>query len=670
MLKRLSFLIVIILLGAACSSKQEVQTQVIEPTTQAQSDEGVQSVDTEPEELAQVPTATPTNTPIPPTETPPPTSTPTPTVTPTPRPITHANIGWEGYDTEPRDPFPDEMRIKSEIVENNLKNELLNGIKAEDIRIVWYEAYDGTLFWRPYFTINNERVDSDLYLYIYSLTTDPNDNLTLLPFPKFLNISALERLGYIQNLTDIQLLWNERANAPVLAIEKNGLQFWYPDELQQNLVSYDQNLSVLEIGIPEMPESAGDFVTVLFAYYPQDVYLFTYDETATTSAGIGNPNDGPVYKLVNNQWQAVDPPEFIGDGTPKYAYIGYTSTEDGQLYVNELTNYQTGFEIPLNGITPLAPAAIKYEESLDYYFLLAAPVWSPNGQYIAFITEENDAPSLAIYDMEAQSWQSLTQIPQNTLSFHGPIWSPDGKWLTYAYRTSLSATSDTIRSVAFPEGQEYDIGQGCNPVWFEHESELAIQFNPNCYSNHIETSRPDGSETGIKPLIYRISAGEDVVSYVPSEEAFIVTRSNELDGSKTLLYKPINGDEEVILGELPPTEDGFYWDIYSGLVFSPDTKWIYIPIKQSDDQQIVGLYVQNLETKEEYRHEDDLGAYLGRSVTGWTPDGKGLVIGIGNNIYDATTGDLLYSSNSTDGTFNLATSPWNKNGMLNWIDTP
>ncbi len=607
-------------------------------------------------------THTPTVTPTPANTA---TSTPLPpTSTSTPRPVTHANIGWEGIDTEPRSPFPDETHIKNEILEYQKNNQVLNAITEEDIKIVWYTANDGTIFWRPYFTLNLSVANDDLFLYVYPLTTDSNGNLSLITIPKILDVSAMERLGYINDITDIRLVWNDKQNKPVLAVERNGKHFWYPDELNDILISYDQELT--PFGLPEKPKPATEFVAVMHVHHVHDVYLFEYDETTITTAGISNPNEGPLYKLEGNQWEMVTHSRFLGDGSPLLAYVGYTSINDGglyidgSLYIEKLTNYQTGIDISSNAHTPLAPVAVRHDEPLDYYFLLASPVWSPNGQYIAFIAKEDDILSLAVYDIHAQTWQSLTEIPQNAIPFGDLIWSPDGKWLTYSYGHPV-----TIKSVSFPDGQDYYIGQGCNPQWFDDNDELIIIFNPNCYINYIETSNPDGSDTDIEPIVHRSAVGENIVRYVPSKEAFLIYRSKE-SGADTLFYKPVNGDDEILLGELPLTEDRLYWDTYSKLLFSPDMKWLFVPLEQAGNGQDIG-YVQNLETKEEYLYEDLLGAYLSRNVTSWTPDSKGLVLNGGTSIYDATTGELVYHYNYSN--FNLGRTPqgWNNNdGMLYW----
>lgn len=164
-------------------------------------------------------TATPTNTPLPPTLTPTPTSTP--------KPITHANIGWEGYGQEPRTPFPDEERIIAEILERNQGNQFFSGITEEDIKVVWHTSEDGTTIWMPYFTMNLSVANNDLFLYVYPLTTDANGNVSLSLGSKALDISAMERTGYLEQLTDIQLVWDSNKNKPVLAIERNGVRLWY-----------------------------------------------------------------------------------------------------------------------------------------------------------------------------------------------------------------------------------------------------------------------------------------------------------------------------------------------------------------------------------------------------------------------------------------------------------
>lgn len=664
------FCLLIFLFVTACNNAARPPASVVEVVA----DTAVPATHTPIPEPTDTATAVPTNTPtITPTltNTATPTATSTPTLTPAPKPITHANIGWEGYDTEPRDPFPDEMRIKSEIVEQNQNNQLLNGIPEEEIKIVWYITDDGTVYWQPYFTINISQANNDLFLYIYPITTDANNNLSLFPLPKILDISAIERLGYINNITDIQLIWDDNKNKPVLGIEKNGQRLWYPDELSRVLVSYDQDISAF--GLPPKPEPASDFVLTMHIHHIEDAYLFNYDETATTTAGISEPNAGPIYELKDGQWHPVNQSEFLGGGAPQVAFISYDNDGNGFLYIEELANLQTSMEIHQNIHTPLAPAHIVKDEivsnmnSSDYYYTYASPVWSPDGRHVAFLAEEDNTPFLAVYDVDAQTWQSLVQLPANPELFFAPIWSPDGDWLAYGYRFA-GENLYGLKTVSYPEGDIYEVDRGASPQWIQDENGLRLNYENN---NGLVMTNPDGSN--IEPMqssvtresFWSLEDGSALIQgYVPEHNAFLVYLYGQEDGIDKLVYAPLDGSEETVLAELP-TENDVY--SYSKFMFSPDGKWLLAYRHDIQDRQHEGFYLLNLVTGEGKEEPPD---WVYRYIEGWTPDSKGIIkySSFGVTIYDAETGEIAYYNQ----VFPMWTvqAIWGNNGILNWPEMP
>jgi len=63
-------------------------------------------------------------------------------------------------------------------------------------------------------------------------------------------------------------------------------------------------------------------------------------------------------------------------------------------------------------------------------FSLAPLAWSPNGKYAALaypVSEDGQTTDLFLFDPENQSWQSLAEFR----FIDPPIWSPDGNWLAF-----------------------------------------------------------------------------------------------------------------------------------------------------------------------------------------------------------------------------------------------
>ncbi len=65
-----------------------------------------------------------------------------------------------------------------------------------------------------------------------------------------------------------------------------------------------------------------------------------------------------------------------------------------------------------------------------------APAWSPDGKYIAFISERDGNAEIYIMGAEGLNQTRLTNSPENE---NDPQWSPDGKWIIF----SRSLENDT-----------------------------------------------------------------------------------------------------------------------------------------------------------------------------------------------------------------------------------
>ena len=71
-----------------------------------------------------------------------------------------------------------------------------------------------------------------------------------------------------------------------------------------------------------------------------------------------------------------------------------------------------------------------------------SPVWSPDGQYLAFVSNRTEDPdrneNTDIYVIAAQKGAQMKQLTTWTGSDNNPAWSPDGKRIAYLRSTSSS----------------------------------------------------------------------------------------------------------------------------------------------------------------------------------------------------------------------------------------
>ncbi len=112
---------------------------------------------------------------------------------------------------------------------------------------------------------------------------------------------------------------------------------------------------------------------------------------------------------------------------------------------------------------------------------IAQPAWSPDGARIAWIVKGNLAvdgslrTGVALFDIEARTAQVLHPYePQGTGWSSAPVWSPDGQWLAFG---DGSPSDDVGLWVARADDplEEYHLGLGGNPVWSPDGQWLAFQ---------------------------------------------------------------------------------------------------------------------------------------------------------------------------------------------------
>jgi hypothetical protein len=112
---------------------------------------------------------------------------------------------------------------------------------------------------------------------------------------------------------------------------------------------------------------------------------------------------------------------------------------------------------------------------------IAQPAWSPDGTRLAWIVKGNLAVDgglrvgVSVFDLETQTARVLHPYePQGVGWPAAPVWSPDGKWLAFG---DSSASNEAGLWVARTEGlwEEYHLGLGGNPVWSPDGKWLAFQ---------------------------------------------------------------------------------------------------------------------------------------------------------------------------------------------------
>ena len=117
-----------------------------------------------------------------------------------------------------------------------------------------------------------------------------------------------------------------------------------------------------------------------------------------------------------------------------------------------------------------------------------SPVWSPDGQSLAYMSERSGGWEIYIYSFQSNSSYRLTRCRENC---RWPAWSPDGRYVIYHSTTSPSSTeADTIWYVAPSGGSPTRLVSGHHAgraTWSRHD---LIAFNSD---RGIEVVQADGS---------------------------------------------------------------------------------------------------------------------------------------------------------------------------------
>lgn len=181
-----------------------------------------------------------------------------------------------------------------------------------------------------------------------------------------------------------------------------------PDEIKGKIVALSNRYLVPAQMIPT--PAAGDSGTA------RDRYLFNANAPI-----VIDPADGNVLGILTSEelYQAAVWRETYSPSRQQFAYVSAGAGTISQIWIYDFVyNRHTR-------ITDLQRSIYNAAVILAAY----SPAWSPDGRYIAYVSNENGNDDIFVYDFQAQKSTRLT-----TSSYYWnkhPSWSPDGKKIVF-----------------------------------------------------------------------------------------------------------------------------------------------------------------------------------------------------------------------------------------------
>jgi Tol biopolymer transport system component len=80
------------------------------------------------------------------------------------------------------------------------------------------------------------------------------------------------------------------------------------------------------------------------------------------------------------------------------------------------------------------------------------PAWSPNGRWIAYVTQHNDQGDVYVMRADGADPINLTQSPY--ANDFQPIWTPDSQWVIYVSYTAAEGDHELYRMR--PDGSQVE----------------------------------------------------------------------------------------------------------------------------------------------------------------------------------------------------------------------
>src|SRR6185295_4714862 len=166
----------------------------------------------------------------------------------------------------------------------------------------------------------------------------------------------------------------------------------------------------------------------------------------------------------------------ITDGAARDRNVTYSPDGKWLSYVSDQSGREELFVAPVDGSAPATQVT-------DIDALKNAYNWSPDSKEIAFASSDDKLRKLAV------ATKQVTELDSSRYGgFSAPVWSPDGKWIAYS-KPDASRTSDIYMISA--TGAEKDP----HKVTFDSSNDVGPRFSPDGRKLYFLRLEPTGNST-------------------------------------------------------------------------------------------------------------------------------------------------------------------------------